>query len=139
MKNISVDAGASPIDPDQPSPPATPGAALRAAIKAMGWLQADLADVLQITPATVSDLCQDRRGISYRMAHRLGDAFGNGALYWATLQSAYKLSRARAPRPGIIERRDALIARKAAADRVATEEQGRRAAEHAYNTDRGLT
>jgi addiction module HigA family antidote len=97
------------------TPAMTPGEAIRAALKEKGWLQADLAMVLDITPATVSDLCQDRRGISNRMALALGDAFGNGGLYWASVQSAHDLRNARAPNThGIVVRRDALIARKQA-------------------------
>jgi addiction module HigA family antidote len=102
------------FDASHTEPSASPAEALKRHLAQKGWSQVDLAWVLDMTPQTVCDICNGRRGISYRMAWRLAAAFGNDAMYWANVQSRYDLSRAKPPKPGIAERRAAVEARRTA-------------------------
>ena len=69
--------------------PPHPGAYLRLDIlPALGMTITELAEHLQISRASLSELVNERRSVSVEMAQRLGQAFGNGTRFWMTLQRA---------------------------------------------------
>jgi addiction module HigA family antidote len=53
------------------------------------------AAALQITPKTLSMLCNGHQGISAEMAIRLEKAFGGTAEAWLRMQATYDLAQAR--------------------------------------------
>jgi antitoxin HigA-1 len=73
-------------------PPPHPGAYLRQDIlPALDMTITDLADHLQVSRPTLSDLVNEKKSVSVEMAQRLGRAFGNGARFWLALQLQYDL------------------------------------------------
>lgn len=81
-----------------------PGFFIREELEARQWNQRDLAYVLGCTEQAVNMLISGKRGISSEMAKALGEAFGVPPEFFANLQNAYDLSRARDPDPGISRR-----------------------------------
>ncbi len=84
-----------------------PGEFLKEELDARGWSQRDLSYILGMPEQAVNLIVAGKRGISPEMARALGKAFEVSADYFANLQMAFEMSRARAPDPGI-ERRAAL-------------------------------
>ena len=69
--------------------PTHPGEILQEDIlPAMGLNQAELARRLGVSRRAINELCQEKRGVSVDMAHRLGRFFGNGAAFWLRMQQA---------------------------------------------------
>lgn len=56
------------------------------------------AAALGVTRTTLSELVNERRGISPEMAVRLSKVFGGSAASWLTQQAHYDLSQVRAER-----------------------------------------
>jgi HTH-type transcriptional regulator/antitoxin HigA len=81
-----------------------PGEFLKDEIEARGWSQADLAEILGRPPRLVSEIIGGKRAISPETAQGLGDAFGVDPQYWLNLESAYQLSKVRAPDAGVAKR-----------------------------------
>jgi addiction module HigA family antidote len=72
--------------------PSHPGALLRETIiPALGTSIKDLAAHLGVSRVALSELVNEKRGLSVEMAQRLGQAFGNGARFWLALQMQYDL------------------------------------------------
>jgi len=81
-----------------------PGYFIREELEARGWTQRDLAFVLGMSEQAVNMIVSGKRGISPDMAKALGEAFGVHPDFFANLQKAYEMSRARDPEPGVAKR-----------------------------------
>ena len=86
--------------PDVPRP----GEFIAEELEAREWLQRDLAYILGISEQAVNMIINGKRGISPDMANALGDAFDVSSEFFANLQKAYEMSKARKPDPGIAKR-----------------------------------
>jgi HTH-type transcriptional regulator/antitoxin HigA len=82
-----------------------PGHFSREELEARGWTQRDLAYILGVSDPEINVIISGKRGISAEMAKALGKAYDVPAEFFANLQKAYDLSRAREP--------DANVERKA--------------------------
>jgi addiction module HigA family antidote len=72
--------------------PPHPGDHLRKCLMpAYGLTIAELADHIGVTRVAMSYLVNKRVGLSFKMAQRLGQAFGNGTRFWLTMQMAYDI------------------------------------------------
>lgn len=81
-----------------------PGEFIRDELEARGWSQRDLAFILGVPEQSVNTILSGKRGISPDMARALGDAFDVSSEFFANLQTAYDMSRAREPDPGVARR-----------------------------------
>ncbi|MBI3473958.1 MAG: HigA family addiction module antidote protein [Candidatus Solibacter usitatus] len=71
---------------------------LRQCIEPLGMTITNAAAALGVTRTTLSELVNERRGISPEMAVRLSKVFGGSAASWLTQQAHYDLSQVRAER-----------------------------------------
>jgi HTH-type transcriptional regulator/antitoxin HigA len=74
-----------------------PGHFIREELEARQWTQRDLAYILGVSDPEINVIISGKRGISADMAKALGKAFDVPADFFANLQKAYDLSRAREP------------------------------------------
>jgi HTH-type transcriptional regulator / antitoxin HigA len=81
-----------------------PGHFIREELEARGWTQRDLAFILGVPEQSVNQIILGKRGISSEMAKALADAFEVSPEFFANLQKAYDLSRAREPDPSVKRR-----------------------------------
>lgn len=81
-----------------------PGHFIREELEARDWTQRDLAYILGVPEQSVNQITLGKRGISPEMAKALGDAFEVSPEFFANLQKAYDLSRAREPDPSVKRR-----------------------------------
>jgi HTH-type transcriptional regulator/antitoxin HigA len=81
-----------------------PGFYIREELEERGWTQRDLAYILGCPEQAVNMIVSGKRGISPEMAKALGDAFDVPAEFFANLQNAYDLAKARDPDPGVKRR-----------------------------------
>ena len=70
-----------------------PGEFLDDELKARGWSQTDLAEILGRDNNLVSDIIRGKRGITPETAQGLADALGTSARYWLNLDTIYRLSK----------------------------------------------
>lgn len=82
-----------------------PGAYIKEEMEARGWIQRDLAFILGVPETAVNMILTGKRGISADMAKALGDAFDVAPEFFANLQQAYDMAKAKNPYPGVQERR----------------------------------
>jgi addiction module HigA family antidote len=69
--------------------PTHPGEILREDILPAAQItQTDLARMMGVSRRAVNELCQERRGVSTDMAHRLARVFGNAPEFWLRMQQA---------------------------------------------------
>lgn len=89
-----------------------PGEFISEELEERGWAQADLAEIIGKTPATVNDLIKGKRKITPEMAEGLAAAFGTSAEYWTNLETAYQywLIRKQRDQPTPTQRKAALMA-----------------------------
>ena len=80
------------------NPPHPGGLVLRECIQPLGLTITDAAAALGVTRTTLSELINEKRGISPEMAVRLSKVFGGSAATWLTQQAHYELSQVRADR-----------------------------------------
>lgn len=81
--------------------PAHPGELLREDIlPALGMAKSRLADHLKISRQTLYAILNEERAVTADVAARLGQAFGNSALFWLNLQSQHDVWHA-ARKPGV--------------------------------------
>jgi addiction module HigA family antidote len=66
--------------------------------RALGLTITHAAAALGVTRTTLSELVNEKRGISPEMAVRLSKVFGGSAATWLTQQAHYELSQVRADR-----------------------------------------
>jgi len=81
-----------------------PGHFIREELEARGWSQRDLAYILGVPEQAVNMIISGKRGVSSEMAKALGEAFGVPGEFFANLQKAFDLSRAREPDPSVARR-----------------------------------
>jgi HTH-type transcriptional regulator/antitoxin HigA len=81
-----------------------PGYFIREELEARCWTQRDLAYILGVPEQSVNLIILGKRGISPEMAKALADAFEVSPEFFANLQKAYDLSRAREPDPSVKRR-----------------------------------
>ena len=73
------------------NPPHPGGFVLRQCIEPLGLTITDAAAALGVTRTTLSELVNEKRGISPEMAVRLSKVFGGSAESWLTQQAHYWL------------------------------------------------
>ena len=71
---------------------------LRQCIEPLGLSITDAAAALGVTRTTLSELVNEKRGISPEMAVRLSQVFGGSAETWLVKQAQYDLAQVRADR-----------------------------------------
>jgi addiction module HigA family antidote len=80
------------------NPPHPGGFVLRRCIEPLGLTITQAAAALGVTRTTLSELVNEKRGISPEMAVRLSKVFGGSAATWLRQQAHYELSQVRADR-----------------------------------------
>jgi addiction module HigA family antidote len=80
------------------NPPHPGGFVLRECIEPLGLSITAAAAALGVTRTTLSELVNEKRGISPEMAVRLSKVFGGSAESWLVQQVQYELSHVRADR-----------------------------------------
>jgi addiction module HigA family antidote len=80
------------------NPPHPGGFVLRQCIEPLGLTITDAAAALGVTRTTMSELVNEKRGISPEMAVRLSKVFGGSAAGWLTQQALYDLAHVPADR-----------------------------------------
>lgn len=88
---------------DTPDVP-PPGHFIRDELEARGWSQRDFAWVLGVPEQAVTMILNGKRGISPDMAKAMGGAFDVHPDFFANLQRAYDMGRAREPDPSVARR-----------------------------------
>jgi addiction module HigA family antidote len=79
-------------------PPHPGGFVLRQCIEPLGLSITDAAAALKVTRTTLSELVNEKRGISPEMAVRLSKVFGGSAERWLVQQAHYDLAHVPAGR-----------------------------------------
>ncbi len=91
------------IDIAEPHPP-HPGEVLREDILPhVGLPNGEFARRLGISGHALAELLAERRSITLDLARRLGDALGQGARYWLSLQMQHDLWLAAVPAPATVK------------------------------------
>lgn len=80
------------------NPPHPGGFVLRVCIEPLGLTITEAAAALGVTRTTLSELVNERRGISAEMAVRLSQVFGGSAESWLVQQAHYDLAQVPAGR-----------------------------------------
>ena len=80
------------------NPPHPGGFILRLCIEPLGLTITEAASALGVTRTTLSELVNERRGISPEMAVRLSQVFGRSAESWLLQQAQYDLAKVPASR-----------------------------------------
>ena len=80
------------------NPPHPGGFVLRQCIEPLGLSITEAAAALRVTRTTLSELVNEKRGISPEMAVRLSKVFGGSAESWLIQQVQYDLAHVRADR-----------------------------------------
>jgi addiction module HigA family antidote len=80
------------------NPPHPGGFVLRQCIEPLGLSITNAAAALGVTRTTLSELVNEKRGISPEMAVRLSKVFGGSAESWLVQQAQYDLAHVRADR-----------------------------------------
>lgn len=84
---------AIPRDPNRRPPPMHPGEILREEYMVPNGITAHaLALALRVPATRISEIVNERRGISADTAYRLGVYFGTSADLWVSLQGEYELA-----------------------------------------------
>ena len=94
--SITTKQGEQPIMMKNPPPPG--GVVYRQCIEPLGLTITDAAEALGVTRNTLSELVNERRGISPEMAVRLSRVFGGTEEGWLVQQAQYDLSQVRRDR-----------------------------------------
>ena len=85
---------AIPRDPNRKPPPMHPGEILREEFMVPKGISANaLAMALRVPSTRISQIVNERRGITADTAYRLATHFGTSADLWMNLQSNYELSK----------------------------------------------
>ncbi len=95
-----------------------PGDFLQEELDERGWRQTDLAEIIDCSTGTISDIIAGNRPISPETARRIGAALGTSAEFWLNLDAAYRLSRLRDDDNGVYARRGRLYAKAPIKDMI---------------------
>ena len=68
----------------------SPGEIIQAVLRARGWTQRDLAEILERSERVVSEIVNARREITPEMAGELAVVFGTSAAFWQRLDANYR-------------------------------------------------
>jgi len=68
-----------------------PGRILRRELDAMGWSNADLAEILGMSEKSISQLLNDKQAITVASARLLAQAFSSSPEFWLNLDQNYRL------------------------------------------------
>ena len=71
-----------------------PGRVLKRELEARGLSANALALALRTPSGRITDILNEKRGVSPETALRLGRYFGNSPRFWLNLQTAFELARA---------------------------------------------
>ncbi len=96
------------MDTTHPSHPLHPGEHLKNLLAERGLLQRDLAFILGHPASQLNAIINGRCGVSPDMSKALGQALGVPPNYFADLQTAYDLDRAKEPDPAVTLRANLL-------------------------------
>jgi antitoxin HigA-1 len=80
------------------NPPHPGGVVFRQCIEPLGLTITEAAAALGVTRTTLSELVNEKRGISPAMAVRLSQVFGGSAESWLAQQAQYDLAQVRTDR-----------------------------------------
>ena len=80
------------------NPPHPGGVVLRQCIEPLGLTITEAAAALGVTRTTLSELVNEKRGISPEMAVRLSQVFGGSAESWVIQQAQYDLAQVQVDR-----------------------------------------
>ena len=80
------------------NPPHPGGVVLRQCIEPLSLTITEAARALDVTRNTLSELVNERRGVSPEMAVRLAKVFGGNAETWLRMQAAFDLAQVPADR-----------------------------------------
>jgi HTH-type transcriptional regulator/antitoxin HigA len=72
-----------------------PGVFIREQMELREWNQADLAEVLSMTPKHINALLNNKLRLTTEMAQRLGGAFGQSPNYWLAIDAGYQLFKSK--------------------------------------------
>ena len=72
--------------------PVHPGRILKRELKAQALSANKLALALRVPAGRISDIINEKRGVSAETALRLSQFFGNSAQFWMNLQTKYDLA-----------------------------------------------
>ena len=84
--------------------PQTPGDYIRVELEKRGWLQSDLANIIDRPLQAVNEVILGKRSLSPEMAIALGSAFSTGAEIWMKREGDYRLSLLSHEAPDILRR-----------------------------------
>jgi addiction module HigA family antidote len=87
------DAGLQRPSMPMKNPPHPGGFVFRQCIEPLGLTIKDAAEALGVTRTTLSQLVNEKRGISPEMAVRLSKVFGGSAQSWLVQQAQYDLAQ----------------------------------------------
>lgn len=85
----------------------SPGAIIKKELKARGWDQRDLSDIVGRPYQAINEIIQGHKRVTPETALELAEAFGTSAEFWMNLETSYRLSLARKE-----EARNQAIARR---------------------------
>src|SRR6266700_2264622 len=94
--SITTNKGERPMP--MKNPPHPGGVVLRECIEPLGLTITQAAEALGVTRNTLSELVNEKRGISPEMAVRLSKVFGGSAEGWLVQQAQYDLAQVRRDR-----------------------------------------
>lgn len=72
-----------------------PGDIIRRELEARGWMQKDLAHIMDRPEQTISEIVNAKKQITPETAIQLGKAFDTSADLWLNLETKYQLHQAR--------------------------------------------
>jgi addiction module HigA family antidote len=87
MRRSAREMGGKPV----PAQNLGPGRILRRELAAMGWSNADLAEVLAMSEKSVSQLLNDKQAITVSTARLLARALSTSPEFWMNLDQRYHL------------------------------------------------
>lgn len=72
-----------------------PGQALKHHLRAEGWTQEDLAEIIGVSKKHVNEMVANKQPLNLIMAMLLGEAFGTSPKFWVKLNTKHQLSKRR--------------------------------------------
>ncbi|MFW5891080.1 MAG: HigA family addiction module antitoxin [bacterium] len=68
-----------------------PGEHIKEELEEREWTQKEFAEILGVTPKTISNIIKGKQGITPEMANLIGKAFGTSAEVWMNLETNYRI------------------------------------------------
>jgi addiction module HigA family antidote len=73
----------------------SPGHILSRELEARGWMQKDLAEIINHPAQSIDEIIRGAKQITPEIAHDLSEALGTSPDFWAHLESKYQLHLAK--------------------------------------------